>query len=202
MKITLWLILIMFIHTYVVGRKIAVRKSKAQHYIDERTFDVKQFNCSKVNGHVIIKLEDSTEVFQFETNDVISEDIKMPDRLTVYKKTFYKKTGFLKAEGMKFLGCNVGIGKVYDEQGSILQIFDWDHPFLFTVSDLARKMKDLGIDIRKANAGISIHRSERPSPIYQVACSINGNPWMSKIFVVDGINGKIIDDTVVIHKCY
>lgn len=162
-----------------------------------KSFNRSEFNRHKKNGRHVFKLEDSSTVTQIESTDIFAENVMMPNKLTEHRKTFYK-TGQLKAEGTYFYGFPVGVGKQYDERGNVVKTIDWDRPFKFSIDDLSEKMKKLGIDIQQPGTGIRVHRTQNPKPTYQVSCPVDGSLYVTKVFVVDGITGEILDESV--HK--
>lgn len=161
-------------------------------------FDTRRFNRSKKDRTYEFYLSDSTYVRQYETSDTYCEEITLPDKLTVRRKCYYKKTSLLKAESVSFSGCYIGINRQYDAKSNLTKERDFDSVFTFSLEDLDTKMSGLGIDIRNYNNRISVHRSEDPSPYYQVFCPVDKSLLYHNIYIIDGITGVIKS----ISKCY
>ncbi|MEP6747598.1 MAG: hypothetical protein ABJB86_07720 [Bacteroidota bacterium] len=164
-------------------------------------FDIERFNKNKVNGQYNFINIEHAQVRQVENKEDYTEEIKLPTSPYTKVKAYFKVKGFLKISGEKFYAVPVGVWKYFDSNEKLQKETDWDTPFAFTIKDLDKKMKSLGIEIMVPGGGVNVHRSNIASPLYIVSYPVNkNNPYQIYQLKIDGKTGETIEKTTVVTK--
>lgn len=162
-------------------------------------FDIAEFNKKSNNGEYQFTLKDGSQVRQIEnaaSQDYTVEMKNPPDPHSVLK-LFYFKSGNLKAQGEKFYSFPIGKWMFYDESGLLIKETNWDSAYKFTIEDLDKKMRDMGINIMQMKPGVDVHRASVGNPLYIVSYPIDPtNIYDVYELKIDGISGKTVEKTI------
>lgn len=165
-------------------------------------FDIEKFKSQKVNIN-----EKYTEVY----NDTIIEVAEYADRFIKNtrgvnspienRKVYDKKNYSLIAEVNYFHKFPVGISRKYDSEGQIIEEKNQDEKYDFSVDELINKMKnEFNIDLRKFDDVGVDRRYEEPDYIYVIILPSNKLINSVREIKINGANGNLISDSIVILK--
>ncbi len=197
MKKSIYLLIIILGLLSCKDRKTIHSEKLTAKYLEK--FDSKRFNKNK---------KDST--YEYLLNDTI---VKLYEEKNYYKKVliadnnsfkhefFYSKTtNSLVNELCHFYGMPIGVWKIYDENGALKNLKNYDEGFDFTVKDLISMFKkELQIDLINDNnyESLVIERSS-----YKRFYFINNYYYSVQIVTmngtrkikIDGKTGEILND--------
>lgn len=182
--------------------------------LNTKTFDLKTFKEKNTNGNYIFYLNNNICVYQHvEPDHYIREVIRQEGSPYRIERRYYPN-GNLHYQGKLFYSFDIGQLKMYDENGNIERINNYDYLYTFTVDDLIQKMKALyGIDLNVYMEEISVARhitspKKDNKPLYTVYYPLiekdsikrDGALVKERTFYIDGSNGNItVEDYVELN---
>ncbi|CVK16616.1 hypothetical protein Ga0061079_1095 [Apibacter mensalis] len=170
-----------------------------------KTFDLKTFKEKNTNGSYIFYLDNNICVYQHVEPDHFIREVIDREGSPYRVERRYYPNGNLHYQGKLFYSFDIGQLKMYDENGNIERINNYDYLYTFTVDDLIQKMKALyGIDLSVGEKGMDVSRhytspNDDTEPLYTVRYPLiqkdsilrDGHLVNFRIFYVDGSNGSI-----------
>ena len=118
----------------------------------------------------------------------------------VMAKSYYKSTLTLYAEGRLFYGFSIGLMKVYDKNGQLIEVLDKDKFFPFSVEMLIKKFKnefdmDLTFPINNDMEVLRLYSERLKKYIYVISIPVQNDFLSSRRFIeIDGTTGMLISD--------
>jgi len=119
-----------------------------------------------------------------------------------YRRTpiYFRKNNVLYTNEIEFYQFSIGIQKLYDETGKIIEEIDNDKPYIFSLPQLIEKIKkEHDVDLEDLRQGCSVHRrvdENLKKPIYEVYLLSKEDPYSKKkYFLIDGVTGELIHTT-------
>jgi hypothetical protein len=108
--------------------------------------------------------------------------------------SYYYRSGRLKSWVFKIGENRYGKSPLYDDNGDLIKVTDYDEPFTFTIPQLASKFRS-AYGILIFNKGTTVSKSSGDSLVYRINVPVD-SPSGNKIrrFVVDGTTGKTLSD--------
>ena len=118
---------------------------------------------------------------------------------------FSNKTRRLLIQGKEFYQMNIGIDKVYNENGECIKEIDWDKPYKFSIKDLIEKIqKEYHINLENKREGASVRRFEYEKldnkPFYEVSIKSKENELKRDYILIDGKTGKTLFESFYYMK--
>lgn len=164
-------------------------------------FNTKRFQENKINGEFEFSLSDGSHVRQMEddsSGDYTEEISNSKDAFSKIR-LYFISNGNIKTVGEKFYNFPIGVWHYYDENGKIINQINWESGYKFTLTDLAKKMKSMEVDILQKHDGVDVTRSTTGSPLYTVFYPVNElYPFNDKyMLTIDGITGETIKKSII-----
>jgi len=186
----------------IVIQGCAEKIINTDHPIQLKNFDVEKFNKNQAGGQYNFHVPQSTNnVQQVEIglNGYYERITNTKSRYGEYREYF--QNGKLKQEGLFFNDFMIGIHRIYDKNGKLVDRIDFNKPFPFSIENLIRKIKNkYKIDIADPDKHIFLSRSTNPSSHYDVAIDIEDSSGLQRWLKVDGVTGRILSDTTIEPK--
>lgn len=166
-------------------------------------FDIDKYETLKEAGQDYYFLEDSTKIKLGLSNGEYYLQLSPHNSHYLFGYLYFKNTLTLKRSLHFFQNNLIGIQRIYNESGVLLNELNMDSAFSFSLQELQQKLiNEQDIDIMDKKLGISVSLLAHFNPIYNIAYPINKNPhgiW--KYMSFDGITGEKIADSEKAYQC-
>jgi len=158
--------------------------------------NIAEFNAKQVHDTVRLSLIHNIELIETRLPDGSFLATSIHPGYVDNWASYYYPSGNLKSSVSTAHGFKHGKSPLYNENGDLVSITDYDTPFKISLNRLSAKFAfGYGLDIFKQ--GTSIIRSTEETPVYKITIPINtpeGNK--ARRFIVDGITGKMLSDII------
>jgi hypothetical protein len=162
-------------------------------------FDQRRFDQFKTANHYLHKLNDGTEIEQWESPGESYLEINRKG-LTNYSTylMFYHGNRQLMRKGEQFQHFPIGVWRSYSTTGAITEEVDHDKGFKVTIAELDRVItKQFARNIMLRGTGVGVLRQALPKPIYVVTYQdVPGDDAVIRFVEVDGVTGAILSQMV------
>lgn len=162
-------------------------------------FDQRRFDQYKTANHCLHRLNDGTEIEQWESPGESYLEITRKG-LTNYSiyRMFYHDNKKLMRKGEQFQNIPIGVWRSYSKTGVITEEVDHDKGFKITIADLDRVIsKEFSRDIMLRGTGVGVLRQASPKPIYVVTYQdVPGDDAAIRFVEVDGVTGEVLSQMV------
>jgi hypothetical protein len=175
------------------------RKPQTKKPIRMEKFNLKFFEERQSGGHMLYTHPDGKVVEQWANDgSEYVEETRLPGTVQTIYKTFYFDTRTVQTEGQLLYKMQTGSWKKYDRSGGVTEVTDYDKPFPFSIADLDKKLRRMGIEILKPSRGLAVLRNVNPQPRYTVTIpTLVAGGMEPRILIIDGRTGQTISDQVV-----
>ena len=168
-------------------------------------FDLKKFRENNSNeNHIGFLLENGDKVQQFTggSGKGFVERIEKKNIPFTIVKAYHENT-VISSKGEEFYDFPIGTWQYYNEIGNLIKEVNYDKEYKFSISNLAKKMKDeYKIDILLKSPWIRTLRDKSNiGVIYKVIVFLNESKYSdTKNYIIDGNTGKTISEKVLIYQ--
>lgn len=166
-------------------------------------FDLSKFHSLEESGTNHYFLEDSTKITLEEYEDLYQLKVNFHNSHYYNSYQYFKTSLRLKGSANFFQHNLIGIHRVYDAKGKLIEEDYRDSAFDFSLEELDKLLiKDYDLHIMDTERPISVSIENSIIPIYGIAYSIDRNPFgMWRFIQFDGKTGEKLQDFQKTYEC-
>lgn len=178
-------------------KKSEIKQQKMEYFdIDKyKDWEVDNNYTSKETRKFLKKGNERIRIsFRESTIQVEATNIQNPYSWT---KVYYPNNKSLKAIIYEFYTINIGIYKMYDQEGKLIEEINYENPFKFSLKDAIGKVKkEYGFDLEDLTQRCVLERFESveldQKPLYAVYLKNNEDANIMDYIVIDGTTGETL----------
>lgn len=160
-------------------------------------FNIDSFNLKK-NNNEFVETKNDTLTRLAEFNDGYFKYTNRIDNPFQDRKVFFKDNQNIKIQATYFYDIPIGIYKIFDKNGNVLEEKNFDIVYNFSTAQLITKMtNEFNVDLLNTkNKGVSLI-AEDNKPVYLISLLLGSNPkGDTREVKIDAMNGQLISDEI------